>query len=261
MSRIGSAFEKLRLDNKVGVIGYLTVGFPDVKATVDLVRAMVAGGVDAVELGVPFSDPLADGATIQRAAYHALQQGVTLQTCLELTRELRNGGITVPVLLMGYYNPFFSYGIERLCRDCASYGVDGFIVPDLPLDEAEELLRACEANGLDLIQMLAPTSTDERIASVAAKASGFIYCVSLTGVTGARTEMSSSLPDFIARIRKHTDLPLAVGFGISTKEHVENVGKLAEAAVIGSAIVSVVEKSDAATRVSALEKFIRDLRN
>lgn len=251
----------MKSDNKVGVIGYLTVGFPDVEASFDLVNAMVAGGADAIELGVPFSDPLADGATIQRSGFHALQQGVTLDTCLELTRKLRKSGVGAPIIFMGYYNPFLQYGLERLSRDCAAAGVDGFIVPDLPKEEAEEMRLACRKNDLDLIFMLAPTSTEERIAAVCTSASGFIYCVSLTGVTGARSEVSSDLPLLIEKIRKHSDLPLAVGFGISTREHVVNVGKLAEAAVVGSALINVVEQSNPSNRNARLEQFIKELKN
>lgn len=261
MSRIGPAFDRLRREHKVGVIGYITVGFPDVKETVELAGSLVAGGVDAIELGVPFSDPLADGATIQRASFHALQQGVTLRTCLEVAGELRRRGIEVPILLMGYFNPFFRYGLEKLCKDSVEQGVDGFIIPDLPVEEADELSQACRNYDIDFIRMLAPTSTDGRIASVCSGATGFIYCVSLTGVTGARAEMSSSLPEFLARIRNHTDLPLAVGFGISTREQVASVGRLAEAAVIGSAIVNVIERSDAVHRTANLERYIHDLKN
>ena len=186
------------------------MGFPDVQSTLELACSLVAGGADAIELGVPFSDPLADGATIQRASFHALQQGVTLQTCLELAANLRRRDIEVPILLMGYYNPFFRYGVEKLCKDCVEHGVDGFIIPDLPVEEADELSLACKANDLDFVHMLAPTSTDGRIAAVCSGASGFIYCVSLTGVTGARSEMSSSLPEFVARIRSQ-DRPAARG--------------------------------------------------
>ncbi|HEY8489512.1 MAG TPA: tryptophan synthase subunit alpha [Dehalococcoidia bacterium] len=243
MSRLEETFRALREAGRTGLVAYLTAGYPSVEETLRLVPALVEGGADVVELGVPFSDPLADGATIQRANFRALQQGVTPGTCLELVAELRRRGLTAPLLLMGYYNPVVAWGEGAFVEAAARAGADGLILVDLPPEEADGLRAACRAAGLDLVFLLAPTSTDERIARVAAQASGFIYCVSVTGVTGARSQLPPGLAEFVGRVRRRTDLPLAVGFGISTREHVEAVGRLADAAIIGSAIIDVVDRA------------------
>jgi tryptophan synthase alpha chain len=259
MSRLEACFEGFKKEGKTGIAAYLTVGHPDLAATKELVPAIVAGGADIIELGVPFSDPLADGATIQQSGHKALLQGVTLKHCLEVTRELRGRGIEAPILLMGYYNPMLSYGIERLCSEASQVGVDGFIVPDLPPEEADPLHRGCQSQGLDLVFLIAPNSPDHRIARVAAKSSGFLYCVSLIGVTGAREQTSDALPDFLARVRKHTSLPLAVGFGISGRAQVEEVGRSAEAVVVGSALIDVIEKSPPAEILDRARAFVGEL--
>jgi tryptophan synthase alpha chain len=233
------------------------VGYPDVESTLRLVPALAAGGADMVELGVPFSDPLADGATIQRASHHALVQGVTMAVCLDVVRRLRQGGLAIPLLLMGYYNPVLAYGIEAFARDAANAGTDGLIVVDLPPEEALEMQAACAGRGLDLIYLLAPTSSEERIARVAAQGSGFVYCVSLTGVTGARHDLSPSLAEFLTRVRRHTSLPLAVGFGISRAEHVQAVARLgAEAAVIGSAIIDLIDRTPPGERAEKVREYL-----
>jgi tryptophan synthase alpha chain len=257
VSRIGQTMARLREERQVGLIAYLTVGYPDVDATLRLVPALVDGGADMVELGVPFSDPLADGTTIQRASHHALQQGVTPAVCLDVVKQLRARGLAIPLLLMGYYNPILAYGIDEFARDVAGAGADGLIGVDLPPEEAASVRTTCAGRGLDLIFLVAPTSSDERIALVAGQASGFIYCVSLAGVTGARGELSSGLPQFLARVRRHTSLPLAVGFGISKREHVEAVAGLgAEAAVIGSAIINVIDRAPAGEREERVREYV-----
>jgi tryptophan synthase alpha subunit len=223
------------------------------------VRALVEGGADMLELGVPFSDPLADGATIQRAGFVALRHGVTTSACLEAVRELRARGLEVPVLLMGYYNPILACGPEAFAADAAAAGVDGLIVVDLPPEEAGLLQEACRARGLDLVYLLAPTSTAERVALVARQASGFIYCVSVTGVTGARSSLPPELPAFIERVRRQTTLPLAVGFGISSREHVEAVGRIAEVAVVGSALIDVIDSSPAQEREARVKAYVEVL--
>jgi len=242
--RLESAFARLKAERRTGLIAFVTTGYPSVEATLEIVPALVAGGADVIELGVPFSDPLAEGPTIQRSSFAALQNGVTPAVCLELLRKLRARGLEVPVVLMGYYNPVLAYGLDLFCRDAAAAGADGLIVVDLPPEESEALHRACVENELSLVYLLAPTSTAERIRQVARLASGFIYCVSLTGVTGARDEVPEALPQFIERVRSFTDLPIAVGFGISTHKHFEAVGRIADAAVIGSAIIDVIDGSD-----------------
>lgn len=260
MSRIAGRFQKLGERREVGLAAYLTAGYPALDSTPGLVRALEQGGADFIELGVPFSDPLADGATIQRASFRALENGVTLDYCLAVARDLRQEGLQAPVIFMGYYNPFYQYGLERLVGACREAGVDGLIIPDLPPEEALDLAGLCRGASLDIIFMLAPTSTEERIARVCQTASGFVYCVSLTGVTGARSRLSPALAPFLARVRQHTRLPLAVGFGISTREHVQEVSRLAEAAVVGSALIDLIDRTPPEEQAAAVSGFMRELK-
>ena len=259
MTRLADTFAHLKRDGRTGLIGYVTTGFPDVETTLAVVPAIVEAGCDIIELGVPFSDPLADGATVQRANQAALERGITLETCLEVAETLRKRLPLVPILLMGYYNPVLAFGLDRFALRAAKAGVDGVIVPDLPPEEAGPLAEALRGPGMAVVFMLAPTSTDRRMDEVARMSSGFIYCVSLTGVTGARSELSADLPGFLARVRRHTSLPLAVGFGISTAEHVRTVGEHAEAAVVGSALVATIEKGGKAGAVEGARTFVAEL--
>jgi tryptophan synthase alpha chain len=236
------------------------VGYPERASALQFAPALEAAGADMFELGVPFSDPLADGATIQRAAERALANGVRLLDCLDTATALRRGGLRAPVVLMGYFNPFLQYGFERLCADVTAAGVDGLIIPDLPPEEAIEAREACGRHGLDLIMFVAPTSTDERIAQAARLASGFLYCVALTGVTGARRDLWPGLPAFLERVRRFTNLPLVVGFGISTAEHVRQVGAHAEGAIVASALINTIDQLPPEERVSGAAAFVRGLR-
>jgi tryptophan synthase alpha chain len=258
--RIADAFARAREEGRTAVIPFVTAGYPTLERSQDWALAMVRGGADLLEIGIPFSDPLADGATVQRTSQTALRQGVTLADAIAIARRLRQRhGVTVPILFMGYVNPMLQYGLERLAADAAAAGVDGFIVPDLPAEESDELLDVCRRHGLDLVFLLAPTSTDERIAAVAQRASGFIYCVSLTGVTGQR----DALPDFasyLTRVRARTDLPVAIGFGVSTPEHVRQIGEVADGAVIASALINYLDTVPDADQVMAAEQFVRGLR-
>lgn len=256
MSRISATFDRLRREGRTGLIAYLTVGFPEPATTPELVRALVEGGADIIELGIPFSDPLADGATIQRATHVALRHGVTTGTVIETARGLRAEGLEVPLVAMSYYNPILAYGVERFAAAAASAGIDGLIAVDVPPEEDEPLRRALRAWDMDLIYLLAPTSTEARIRTVAARASGFIYCVSVTGTTGARGELPSDLPQFIARVRRQTDLPLAVGFGVSRPEHIAQIGRLCEAAVVGSALIDVIEQAPPEQRAVRLRTYV-----
>jgi len=241
MSRIPAAFVRMKAEGRTGLIAFITVGYPNVDATVELAEALVAGGADLIELGVPFSDPLADGATIQRAGWHALEQGVTPWTCIDVARRLRDRGVEVPLLLMGYYNPWLASGLDTFAARAAEAGIDGLICIDLPPEEADELSAVCRPRGIDLVFLVAPTTTDQRLSSIAKAASGFVYCVSVAGTTGARGDLPRELPAFIKRVRQHTDLPLAVGFGVSRPEHVAQIGQLCEAAAIGSAIIDQID--------------------
>ena len=258
-SRIAAAFVQAQAEGRTAVIPFVTAGYPNLAMTERLVPALVAGGADLIEIGVPFSDPLADGTTIQRASQAALANGVRLADCLALVRRLRAAGVAVPLVFMGYYNPILQYGLERFAADSAAAGLDGVIVPDLPTEESDELLAACRRHGRDLIFLLAPTSTEQRIRDVAERAGGFVYCVSLTGVTGARDKLPD-LEEYLARVRQHTALPLAIGFGISTPEHVREVGRVAEGAIVASALINHLDGFPPEEQPAAAEAFVRGLR-
>jgi tryptophan synthase alpha chain len=257
VQRIGAAFSSARSEGRAAVIPYLTLGHPTASRSLELAEAAVAGGADLLELGVPFSDPLADGPVIQRATHVALQQGLTVAKCLELAARLRMRRIVVPLIFMGYYNPILAYGEERFCRACRDARVDGLIVPDLPPEEAGNLERCCEENGLALIYLLAPTSTPERIRLVTQRARGFVYLVSVTGTTGTRNELPTNLGAFVSRVRAVTEKPLAVGFGISSPEQAREVAATADGVVVGSAIVRLADRPDGAQQIRGFVSALR----
>ena len=255
--RIARAFARARETKRLAIVVYLTVGYPDRAATGALVRAALDGGADVLELGVPFSDPLADGATVQRASEVALHHGVTLADCIaEASTVVRERDATV--LLMGYANPFLKYrgGLRGFGADAARAGVAGIIVPDLPAEEAAEFDVALGPEGLARIDLYAPTTPDDRLARLVPSARGFVYCVSLTGVTGARRALGADVTEFVSRVRRHTSLPIAVGFGISTAEHVASLRGVADAAVVGSAALDAVSAAPADRRPDALRGFV-----
>jgi tryptophan synthase alpha chain len=238
---------------------YYTLGFPDPASSLEILLAIAGAGADLIELGLPFSDPLADGPTIQRSTQVALQNGATTARCLELVSELRRGGVVQPLLLMGYYNPILAYGVSRFVERAASAGADGFIVPDLPPEEAGELEVTCRERGLALVYLLAPTSPPARIETVAARTTGFLYLVSLTGVTGARSAIQDGLEAFVRRVRQVAHTPLAVGFGISTPAQAREVGRLADGVIVGSALIDAVERSpDPAGAAAAFVASLRE---
>ena len=257
--RIGETFASLKKRGETGLIVFVTLGFPDLETTLELVPALVEAGADAVELGVPFSDPLAEGPVIQESSFKSLEQGTTLADCLRVTERLRPRLADTPLVLMGYYNPIFRYGVRAFSEEAQRVGVDGLIVPDLPHQEFGPLAEHCQPRGISLIPMLAPTSTEGSIQAAAAAASGFIYCVSITGVTGTREEVSQRGFDLLGRVRKHTALPLAVGFGISHRRHVEEVGRSAEAAIVGSALVRVMLESPKDEVIARASEFVAEL--
>ena len=280
MNRIKNAFK-----NKPVFMPYFPLGYPDLETSIDVIEALAKNGADLIEVGLSFSDPLADGPVIQKATQVALEKGITVKKSLAAVAELRRRGVTIPLILMGYYNPMLAYGLEKFVHDAREAGADGFIIPDLPMEEAGEFQFALsgatrslgsaveaqvddgtrpsttdfaksaqssahiipmqfrEDEGLPLIQMLAPTSPNERMESIARNAKGFIYLVSVTGVTGARASISDGLGDLIARVREHTSVPVCVGFGIGTPEQAAQVGKLADGAIIGSACVKTIGSS------------------
>jgi tryptophan synthase alpha chain len=245
-NRIDAAFDRLRCSGGKGLITFITAGDPDYEATASLVLAMEQAGADLIELGVPFSDPMADGPVIQKASMRALSGGTTLAGILGLVRRLRER-TQIPLLLMTYYNPVLYYGLAAFAAEAAAAGVDGLIVPDLPTEESGPLLLELEPRGLYLIPFAAPTSTPERLARIArdgsgasGQAGGFVYCVSLTGVTGARQGLPPGIEEFMERVRTHTARPLAIGFGISTPQQAALMSRLGNAVIVGSAIVSLV---------------------
>jgi tryptophan synthase alpha chain len=258
MSRIAGAFEQLRGDGRAALMPYLTMGYPERESALALVPAVIAAGADLIELGVPFSDPLADGATLQAASQQALANGMTLSLCLDQAESLRAGGVTAPLVLMGYYNPIFQMGPDAFARRAAAAGIDGLIVPDLPPEESGVLCSALESQGLDPVFLLPPTADEERARLVAERSRGFLYLVSLTGVTGARDRLPPDLESFVARARQVTSLPLAVGFGISSPEQAAWVARIADGVIVGSALVRAV--GTAADPAAAAADFISAFR-
>jgi len=253
MSTITSFFSRAR---RKALIPYITVGYPSLEATLEAVPALEAAGSDIVELGIPFSDPLADGATIQQASYLALKQGITPERCLEVARELRRR-VELPLVFMSYYNPIRAFGVEAFCAACARSRVDGLIIPDLPPEEGAELEAIAQKYELDLIYLLAPTSTEERISLVASRSKGFVYLVSVAGVTGARDILPPELEGFVARVRQRTDKPLCVGFGISTPEQARRVARVADGVIVGSRLIQLMAEPDSMAR---LRSFVGSLR-
>jgi tryptophan synthase alpha chain len=250
-NRIDEAFKK-----KPIFMPYFPLGYPDLDTSIDVIEALAKNGADLIEVGLSFSDPLADGPVIQQATQLALEKGITVKKSLAAVAELRKRGVTIPLILMGYFNPMLAYGLEKFIHDAREAGADGFIIPDLPLEEADEFYSM---NGdMPLIQMLAPTSPNERMELIARKAKGFIYLVSVTGVTGARSSISDGLGDLIQRVREHTSVPVCVGFGISTPEQARQVGALADGVIVGSACVKVIGGSD--RPVEAAREFAREFR-
>jgi tryptophan synthase alpha chain len=241
-TRISKRFAELRASGELGIVAYITAGDPSLDATLRYVLALAEAGADVIELGVPFSDPLADGPVIQRASERALKAGATLAGVLGLVRRIRESS-EVPLVLFGYYNPFFQMGIAKFAAAAATAGADGVLVTDLTPEESDEYRRILTAYQLDTIFLGAPTSTDERLAKIAACSSGFLYLISRTGVTGAKDALPDDLPALLRRARAVTQLPIAVGFGISLPGHVSVLGGLADAAVVGSALVSEIENA------------------
>lgn len=253
-SRISRRFAELRKAGELGIVAYITAGDPTLDATRKFVLALAEAGADVIELGIPFSDPLADGPTIQRASERALKAGTTLAQVIELVREIRKSS-EIPIVLFGYYNPVLQMGLEKFAAAAANAGADGVLITDLTPEESDEHRRVMAEHHLDTIFLGAPTSTDERLAKIAGVSSGFLYLISRTGVTGAKDSMPDELPALLRRARKVTQLPIAVGFGISLPGHVSVLGGLADAAVVGSALVSEIEKATAMdASASAIER-------
>lgn len=286
MNRIKAAFK-----NKPIFMPYFPLGYPDLDTSIDVIEALAKNGADLIEVGLSFSDPLADGPVIQKATQVALEKGITVKKSLEAVKELRDRGVDIPLVLMGYYNPMLAYGLEKFICDAVEAGADGFIIPDLPVEEGQEFISALNGatrqgseveaqvdsgerasttdfaanvlssaprESLPLIQMLAPTTPNERMEMIARNAQGFIYLVSVTGVTGERTSISEGLGDLIQRVREHTSVPVCVGFGISTPEQARQVGALADGVIVGSACVKTIGGSN--TPVESARQFAMEFR-
>ena len=253
MNHLAQAFDST---GRTSLIAYVTVGYPSVEATLRLVPLLARSGCDVIELGIPFSDPMADGATIQKTSHEALLNGVTPDVCLDVARQL-SGQVDVPLVFMSYYNPILKKGLDQFCSACADVGVSGLIVPDLPPDEGGELEAVSSVHGVDLIYLLAPTATEARIKLAAERSRGFLYLVSLAGVTGARAAIGEGLEDFVDRVRSVAKQPLCVGFGISSPEQAVRVAKVADGVIVGSKILQLVEQDDSLEEAA---RFVRTVR-
>ncbi|MBN4064467.1 tryptophan synthase subunit alpha [Dehalococcoides mccartyi] len=257
--RIRDAFEKAKTEGRIALLPYVTVGFPEMGLTTDIVRSLVEAGADVIELGIPFSDPLGDGPTIQASGHRALQNGVTPTYCFEALKEIRSAGIDVPILFMGYYNTILNMGLDEYCAAGVEAGLDGIIAADLPAAEAGPLQDACDRAGIALVPLIAITSTDHAIEYACKRAKGFVYCISVLGVTGARTTMSTRVEGLARNVRQYTDLPIAIGFGISNSDHVAEVAKFSDGAVVGSQVINALADGDPDGAADRVGTYIKSL--
>ena len=261
MSRIAERFDTLRREQRPGLVTYTTAGDPDLARSAEILKALDRAGADVLEVGVPFSDPLADGPVIQRATERALATGTSLRGVLGMIAGIR-AEVRAPIVLFSYANPICRLGFDAFARQAAEAGVDGVLALDLPIEEADEFRTALDRAGLDTIFLLSPTTTDHRIARAAELGRGFLYCISRLGVTGARDQVATGAADMVARIRRHTSMPIALGFGLSKPEHVAEVGGYADAAVVGSALVALIAEAgqspELVTRVEAYARGLKD---
>ena len=261
MNRIDRAFERARAEGRAALIVFVTAGDPDLDTTERLIPLLAEAGADIVELGVPHSDPIGEGPTIQAASVRALAGGATVPRILELVARVRKQ-TDVPIVLMGYLNNVLSYGEEKLIQDAGAVGADGLIMADIPYEEAPALQAACEAKGVHRVLLVTPTSTPERVLQIAKRSKGFVYCVALTGVTGERSDLPPDLESLVARVRRVTSTPVAVGFGISNVSQVRRVAELADGVIVGSALVSRIARADSpAAALEAAAEFVRELRS
>lgn len=257
--RVKEAFDIIKKEDRPGLLPYLTTGFPDMQATLELIPALAAAGADGIEFSIPFSDPLADGPVIQESSFLALQGGVTPDDCLEMVAQVRGKVPDTPLILMTYYNPVCSYGLSRFAQRMSDCGIDAVIPVDLPAEEAGPLYGECHPRSIHIVPLLAPTSTEESIRTAVGISSGFIYCVSLTGITGEREQVSQSGIELIRRVRRQTSLPLVLGFGITRREHVETVCQEAEAAAVGSALIRTMIESPRDQLVARASRLVAEL--
>lgn len=257
--RIEALFGRLKKERRKALITFITAGDPDLASTKRIILELERSGADIIELGVPFSDPMADGPTIQASSERAVAKGVHLSDVIRLVGEIRRH-TQIPIVLFGYYNPVFNYGLRKFARDLSAAGADGVLIVDLPAEEASELKDELDRESLDLIFLLTPTSDDSRMRLVASKASGFIYFVSVTGVTGARKSVSSDIPASVRKVRRHTKLPIGVGFGISTPEQAREVARSSDAVIVGSALVSRIAAAKPGDLIKEVGTFTKALK-
>ena len=243
MSRLQNRFAELKAENRAALVTFITAGDPDYATSLSILKGLPDAGADVIELGMPFTDPMADGPAIQLANIRALAGKQGMQQTLQMVREFREGNQSTPLVLMGYCNPIFVYGVERFIADAKEAGVDGLIVVDLPPEHNDELCEPAQSAGLDFIRLTTPTTDDDRLPTVLAGSSGFVYYVSVAGVTGAGAATMDHVEEAVARLRRHTDLPLCIGFGIRTPEHAAEVAKRAEGAVVGSALIDKIAEA------------------
>lgn len=258
MTRIDAKFESLRASGKKAFVSYIMAGDPDVETSLDIMKGLPGAGVDIIELGLPFTDPMADGPTIQLAGQRALDKGMTLQKTLDMARAFRKDDDTTPIVLMGYYNPIYARGVEEFLRDAQEAGIDGLIVVDLPPEEDAELCIPAQEAGLNFIRLATPTTDDARLPRVLQNTSGFVYYVSITGITGAANAEGADVGPEVARIKSQTDLPVIVGFGIKTPEKSREIAELSDGAVVGSAIVERIGAGESVQDVLAFVKSLAD---
>lgn len=258
-NRLDDAFTQARQQERALLLPYLTCGYPDRDSFVDIAVAVLEAGADALELGIPFSDPLLDGPSIQRSQYEALRQGVTPRVCLELAAAIHERN-SKPLIFFGAYNPILAYGLERFCAEAVLAGAAGLIVPDLPMEEQDDIQAAAKTHGLHVIQLVAPTSTSARLQGVCAVASGFVYCISVTGVTGARAGVSELAKPLVERVRTLTQVPVAVGFGIAGPEQAAQVASFSDGVIVGSALINLLRDTESSKHISAVAPFIAALR-
>lgn len=258
MSRIDAKIAELNAAGKKAFVTYVMAGDPDYETGLEIVKGLPSAGVDIIELGLPFTDPMADGPTIQLAGQRALEAGQNLEKTLQYARELRKTDDTTPIVLMGYYNPIYSHGVDRFLADASEAGIDGLIIVDLPPEEDDELCIPAQKAGINFIRLATPTTDDKRLPKVLQNTSGFVYYVSVTGITGAAAAQSSEVAPEVARIKSHTDLPVIVGFGIKTPEAARDIAAVADGAVVGSAIVDRVAKGDSVQDILAFVRSLAD---
>lgn len=258
MTRIDAKFAALKSQGKKAFVAYVMAGDPNFDTSLEIVKGLPEAGVDIIELGLPFTDPMADGETIQLAGQRALETGMTLEKTLELARQFRAEDDTTPIVMMGYYNPIFNRGVERFLKDAKEAGIDGLIVVDLPPEEDSELCIPAQAAGLNFIRLATPTTDNKRLPKVLQNTSGFVYYVSITGITGAATAVATDVGPEVARIKSATDLPVIVGFGIKTPETSQNIASVADGAVVGSAIVSLIGQGKPTAEILAFVKSLAD---